>query len=472
MEGKGEKEVRRKWYERLPHTYVILFILIVIGAILTWALPSGQFDREIVPGSTRAQVVPGSYHYTESEGVGVFGLLKAIPQGMDGACQIIFMIMISTAAFHVIKSTGALNNGIGVLMEKVKGSKISGYFVIVAVTFLFSLLGVIVGPEIQLPFTVLGISIALALGYDTIVGLGMVMGGGFVGFALGPLNAAVIGSAHAIMGMQTFSGQGLRWVLWFVGTITVCVVTCLYARKITKHPEKSLVKGIDVSDLRLQESEDGYKLDKRQIAVLFVLVALFAVIIVGAAKFGWYLTEMATVFLVAGVVAGLVYGYKLNTVIDLFVKGVASAAGIALIVGIARGIQVVLEEGQILDTIVYALSNPLQNFSPLVGALLITIIVAIIHFFIPSGSGLAYATMPILGPIGQLIGLTSQTTVLAFQIGATIPNYILPTGGATMAVLGLAKCPLDRWMRFGIKLTAWLYLVCWVFIAIAVNIGY
>lgn len=463
---------RKKWYERMPHTYVILFALIVLSALLTWVLPAGRFERAIPEGSVREQVIPGTYAETEQNGIGISGILESIPKGMNGASSIIFMIMISTAAFYVIRSTGALDNGIGTVMQKVKSSNVPRPVVICIVTFLFSLMGVIVGPEIQLPFTVLGISIALSMGYDSIVGLGMVMGGGFAGFAFGPINAAVIGSAHAIMGMQTFSGQGLRWLLWLAGTITVCVVTCLYARKITKNPEKSLVKGIDNSSLKLEEGEGGFRLTGKHKLVLCVLAVMFVVIIVGAAKFGWYLTEMTAAFMVGGVVAGFVYGYKTNKIIDLFIKGASSAAGVALIVGIARGIQVVLEEGNILDTIIHTLSNPLQGFNPMVGAIFITIIVAIIHFFIPSGSGLAYATMPIIGPLGQLIGVSSQATVLAFQIGATVPNYILPTCGATIAVLGLAKVPLDKWFPFGLKLVAWLYVVSWVFIAIAVKIGY
>ncbi|GFI03747.1 MAG: YfcC family protein [Lachnospiraceae bacterium] len=463
---------KKKWYERMPHSYVILFMLIVISAVLTWVLPAGSFERTIPEGATREYVVPGTYTQVDQTGVGVFGVLKAIPKGMDGACTIIFMIMISTAAFHVIRSTGALDNGIGVIMKKVKTSKIPGNVVICTVTFLFSLLGVIVGPEIQLPFAVLGISIALSLGYDTIVGLGMVAGGGFTGFAFGPINAAVLGSAHAIMGMETFSGQGLRWLLWLAATITVCIITCLYARKITKNPEKSLVKGIDTSSLQIEEKEEGYEVTGKHKLVLAVLILLMATIIVGASKFGWYLTEMTAVFLVGGIAAGLVYGYKINKIIDLFIQGAASAASVALIVGIARGIQVVLEEGHILDTIINALSSPLQAFNPLVGAIFISIIVGIIHFFIPSGSGLAYATMPIIGPLGELIGISPQTTVLAFQIGATVPNFIFPTIGAFMAVLGLAKVPLGKWMSFGLKLVAALYVVSWIFIAIAFAIGY
>lgn len=469
---KSSPLVRKKWYERIPHTYVILFILVVIAAVLTWILPAGQFQREIVGNLTRPQVIPGTYAATEQHGVGPFAMFKAIPEGMVGAASIIFLIMVSTAAFNIIRGTGALDNGIGSLLSKVKNARIPGAVVIWIVTFLFSLLGVVVGPEIQIPFTVLGVSIALGMGYDTIVGLGMVMGGGYAGFNFGPINASILGSSHAIMGMPTFSGQGLRWVLWFFATALVAVVTSLYARKITKNPDKSLVKGIDTSDLKLNESADGYHVTGRHGLVLAVLLAMFVAIIIGAAKMGWYLNEMTAVFLIGGIVAGLVYGFKVNKIIELFTAGVANAAGVAMIVGIARGIQVVLENGQIMDTIINALSAPLQNFNPIVGAIFISIITAVIHFVIPSGSGLAYSVMPILGPLGVLIGVSQQTTVLAFQIGATVPNYLFPTVGATMAMLGIAKVPIDRWFRFAIKLTLLTFVLSWVFIIIATQIGY
>lgn len=469
---KNSPLVAKKWYERIPHTYIILLILVAIAAILTWILPAGQFTREAVNGLTRPQVIPGSYVPTEQSGVGPFAMFKAVPQGMVGAASIIFLIMVSTASFGIIRGTGALDNGIGSLLTRVRKAKIPGTVVIFIVTFLFSLLGVVVGPEIQIPFTILGVSIALGMGYDSIVGLGMVMGGGYAGFNFGPINASILGSSHAIMGMPTFSGQGLRWVLWFFATVLVAVVTSLYARKITKNPEKSLVKGIDTSDLKLSESVEGFHVTGRHALVLVVLVGMFVAIIIGAAKFGWYLDEMTAVFLIGGILAGLVYGFKVNKIIELFTAGASSAAGVAMIVGIARAIQVVLENGKIMDTIINALSAPLQNFGPVVGGVFISIITAIIHFVIPSGSGLAYSVMPILGPLGGLIDVSQQTTVLAFQIGATVPNYIFPTVGATMAMLGIAKVPIDRWFRFAIKLTLLTFVLSWIFIVIATQIGY
>ena len=473
MSNSDNAVVKKKWYERLPHTYVLLFSMIVVAAILTWVLPAGEFTRAAVGGVARPQVIPGSYTLVERSGVGLWELLKSIPIGLGGASTIIFMIMISTAAFGVIRETGALDNSIFLALHSIKKNKIPGVLSIWVVTFIFSIMGVLVGPEMHLPFIVIAISIALGLGYDVMVGLGMVIGGGYVGFAFGPLNAAVIGSAHAIMGMQTFSGRGLRWVLWLCATIVTAIFTSLYARKILKYPEKSLTKEVDTSEFKLNiVDEKSITVTGRHKLVMLVLVVMFACIIFGAARMGWYLIEMTTVFLVGGVVAGLVYGFNIRKVIDLYVKGAASASGVALIVGIARGIQVVLEQGRIMDTIIHALSAPLQNFGPVFGAIFISIVSSAVHFFIPSGSGTVFAVMPILGPLGEMIGVSPQTAVLGVQIGATLPNFLFPTVGVMMAMLGISKVPIDKWFRFAVKLTLLLFIVSWVFIVIAVMIGY
>lgn len=470
-----EGQVAKKWYEKIPHTYVLLFFMIVIAAILTWILPAGEFTRQAVGNVARPQVIPGSYKQVGQAGVGLWDLLKSIPIGMSAASTIIFMILISTAALGIVRETGALDNLIGSSLNSIKKAKIPSVTAIWVVTFLFSLLGVLLGPEMHLPFIIIAIAIALELRYDVMVGLGMVIGGGYTGFAFGPLNAAVIGSAHAIMGLQTFSGQGLRWILWFCATVVSALFTSYYARAITKNPEKSLTKDVDISEFKLSagaEVSGSYKITGRHSLVLIVVVAIFAFIIIGAAKWGWYLTEMTTVFLVGGVVAGLVYGFNIRKVIDLFIKGAASAAGVALIVGIARGIQVVLEQGKIMDTIINALSAPLQNFGAVFGAIFISIVTAAVHFFIPSGSGTVFSVMPILGSVGEMIGVSAQTAVLAVQIGATVPNYLFPTVGAMMAMLGISKVPIDKWFRFAFKLCFLQFILSWIFIVIAVQIGY
>lgn len=467
------KDVKnKKWWEKIPHTYVILFIMIVIAAVLTWVLPAGKFVRETVDGLSQPVVVPGSYQQVAQNGVGIWGIFKSIPLGMVGAAPIIFLIMISTAAFGIITATGALENGMGVLLNKVERSNVPKTAVIWIITFLFSAIGIIVGPEIQIPFTLIGVSIALGLGFDLIVGLGMIMGGGYAGWNFSPINASIVGTAHSITGLPIFSGMGFRFLTVFIATALVATLVSLYAKRIEKNPEKSFVVGISTEGMGLSKPLNEYKVEKKHTLVLIILLIMFGAIIYGSSKLGWYLNEMSTVFLIGGLAAGFVYGFTVDEIIELFIKGVSSAASVALILGIARGIQITLETGMIMDTIINALSAPLANFGPTFGAIMISIITAIVHFFIPSGSGLAVSLMPVLSPLGTIIGITQQTTVLAFQFGATIPNYIFPTIGATMAMLGIARVPIDRWMKFALKLTALMFVMAWILLAVAVVIGY
>lgn len=468
----NSKVNKKRWWEKIPHTYVILFLMIVVAALLTWLLPAGQFEREVVEGLSRPVVIPGSYHTVEQSGVGFWGVFKSIPEGMVGASSIIFLIMISTAAFGIITETGALENGIGVLLNKVDRSNISKTAVIWFITFLFSAIGIIVGPEIQIPFTLIGVSIALGLGFDLIVGLGMIMGGGYAGWNFSPINASIVGTAHEITGLPIFSGMGFRFLTVFLATALVATVVSIYAKRIEANPERSYVKDVPTDGLGLSKELHEYKIERKHVSVLIILLGIFIAIVYGSSQLGWYLNEMSTVFLIGGLLAGFVYGFTVDEIIDLFIKGVSSAASVALILGIARGIQITLEAGMIMDTIINALSAPLANFGPTVGAIMMSVVTAIVHFFIPSGSGLAVSLMPVLSPLGTIVGVTQQTTVLAFQFGATIPNYIFPTVGATMAMLGIARVPIDKWMKFAVKLTIMMFVLSWILIAVAVGIGY
>lgn len=462
----------KKWYEKIPHTYVILFIMIVIAAILTWILPAGEFERVKMEGLNRSVVVPNSYHQLAQNGVGIFQVFKAIPQGMVGAADIIFMILISTASFLIINSTGAIDALVATFLRKILDRKIPKVFIIWIVTFGFSLLGILVGPEIQIPFTMLGVSIALGLGYDTIVGLGMIIGGGFAGFNYGPINSSILGTSHSIVGLPIFSGAGYRFIIWIFGTALVALIVSLYAKKIEKNPKKSAMYGQNTEGLGFEKPLSEYKLTKQHIRVLAVFIIQFVFIIYGATKWKWYLTEMSTLALICGILAGYLAGYKTNKIIELFSKGVSNAASIAIILGIARGIQITLEKGMIMDTIINYLSAPIGSMGTAMSAIFIALLTGVVHFFIPSGSGLAVSLMPVISPLGTLSGLSQQTTVLAFQFGATLPNYIFPTVGAMMAMIGIAKVPINKWFKMGLTLTVASYIMAFIFIILAVYIGY
>lgn len=463
-------EKKKKWYLRIPNTYVILFIMILFATLLTWIVPAGEFDR--VESGGRMLIKNGTYHAVDSSPVNLFDIFSSIPKGLQGSAQIIFMILLSSGAFGLINSTGAIENAIGVMIKKTQKANISGNALIFVITCLFSCLGIIIGPEIQIPFTLVAVSIALGLGYDLLTGVAMVIVGGGIGFSMGPINASVIGTADAISGLPLFSGMVLRTVIWAVTTLVGALLVLSYAKRVKKDPEYSYTKGISTDGLGLSKDITEYILGKTDKKVLAVFLVLFAFLIIGPTKFGWYLDEMSAAFVIAAIIVMIVAKLNVTQALETFMSSAGAMFGAAMLVGLGRTIQVIMENGHIMDTIIKAISDPIADFGPYVGAILMSLIHGIINFVIPSGSGQAAASMPIMFPVGQLIGMTDQTSVFAFQIGAGVMDLIYPTMGSMMAMLGLARVPYGKWVRFVIKVVAAMYLVTWVFLLIAVKINW
>lgn len=469
-EIEGQKQ--KKWYQQMPHIFVLLFGLIVLAAVLTWIVPAGKFERAPIEGSYAQGIIPGTYRTVEQNPAGVMDIFKSLIQGLNASSGVVFMILIASGVFSVITSTSALENGLGMFLNRVHKAKIPPIIVVWVVTFLFSAFGIMVGPEIQIPFTVISVSIALGLGYDPIVGLAMIVGGGYVGFAAAPINPSTVGTAQIIGELPYYSGVGLRWVFWIVCTAATCVFITFYANRVKKDPSTSYVKDMDTAGLGFSRSLNEYTLSKRQIVILFVFIALFFCFVVGPTEFGWYLEEISACLIIAGLVSGWVYGYKTNQMIDIFLKGASGMVMPAFTVGLGRAIQIVLDQGNVMDTIVNYVSMPLVDFGKYTAGIVIVFIQMIINFFIPSGSGQAAAVMPIMFPVGDMIGLTRQCSVLAFQIGDGFSNLCIPTLGAVVAMCGLAKVPFEKWFRFAVKLVAVLMLIGIAFLMYAISTNY
>lgn len=461
----------KKWYRKVPHVFVLLFIIILASTICTYIIPAGEFDRVMSSDANRMIVVEGSYHRVEQSPVGLLDMFKAIPLGFAASSSIIAMILFSAGAFQVMNASGAIENVLGVFLHKVGSRKGGDKIVIWAVTFFFSVLGIFIGPEVHVPFTVITVAIALGLGFDAITGVAMVLGGA-IGFATAPINASTIGTCDAISGLPLFSGMGLRTIFWFCSTTLACIIISHYASTIRKDPTKSLVYGLPQENAGFAKDMSEYKVTKRHILVLLCLAGIFAVTIVGCTQFGWYIDEMTAVFIIGGIVAGIVAGFNADKITECFIKGAENMVFGALCVGIARAIQVVLESGLIADTIINAAVTPLEGLPTILGAILMTVVHGLINFIIPSGSGQAAATMPIMFPIGDLIGMTRQTSILAFQIGDGVTNIMYPTVGSVMAVCALAHVPFEKWFKFSLRLVGGIYLVGWVFVSIAVLINW
>lgn len=461
---------KKKWYLKIPNTYIILFIMILFAALLTWIVPAGEFNR--IESDGRMLIENGTYHAVDKSPANLFDIFVAIPQGLQGSAQIIFMILLSSGAFGLINSTGAIENAIGVMIKKTQKAHISSNTLIFVITCLFSCLGVIIGPEIQIPFTLVAVSIALGLGYDLLTGVAMVIVGGGIGFSMGPINASVIGTADSISGLPLFSGIGLRTVIWAVTSIVAALIVLSYAKKVKKNPDYSYTKGISTEGLGLSKDIAEYKLSRTDKKVLIVFLILFAFLIIGPTWLGWYLDEMSAAFVIAAIIVMIVARLDVSSAIDTFMKTAGGMFGAAMLVGLGRTIQVIMENGHVMDTIIKAISDPLVVFGPTVGAILMSLIHGVINFVIPSGSGQAAASMPIMFPVGQLIGMTDQTSILAFQIGAGVMDLIYPTVGSMMAMLGMARVPYGKWVKFVIKVVIAMYLVTWVFLLIAVKINW
>lgn len=312
-------------------------------------------------------------------------------------------------------------------------------------------------------------AVALGMGYDAITGMAMVLGG-VVGFATAPINVSTIGTCDAISGLPLFSGMGLRTAFWFVSTVVTCIVISRYANKVKARPESSYVYGMNTEELGFHKEFGQCNVTRRHIGVLFCLVGIFVATIIGCTQFGWYLDEMTAVFIIGGIVAGIIAGFHSDKIASCFIKGASNMVFGVMCVGIARAIQIILENGKIADTIIYTVASPLQNMPTIVGALSMTLVHGIINFFIPSGSGQAAATMPIMFPIGDLVGMTKQTSILVFQIGDGVTNLLFPTVGSLMAICGLARVSFEQWFKFALRLVLAIYLVGWIFVIIAVMI--
>ncbi|HOV27176.1 MAG TPA: Na+/H+ antiporter NhaC family protein [Pseudobacteroides sp.] len=465
-----EKTKKNSFIEGLknPNSYVIILSLILVCMILTWIVPSGSYERVQDPASGRTVIDPQSFHYVEDKSVNIFGMLKAIPKGISASGGIIAFIFIISGTVELIRSTGAMDAAIIYLVQKMKGKDTP---LLIFVTFLFTMLGAVFGfAEETIPFIPLGISMCLALGYDRMVGFHVVRTAAWIGFAGAFLNPFSIGVAQSIAELQLFSGLGYRIVCYIVFFLIGLWFILGYAKKVKNDPTQSVLYGYqgqrDESDFQLMDVKEFTT--KHKLVLLTFLVCL-GFLVFGAIKYGWYTTELSALFLGFGILAGFIAGYNPNQIAREFTKGMKSVTYGALIVGFARAIVIILEEGMILDTIVYSFSQPLLGLGSSIAAIGMFIVQSFLNFFIGSSSGLAAATMPIMIPLADVLNITRQTAVLAFQFGDGITNMLWP---AMIYYLVFADIPYNIWFKHVLKLNIILSVAGAVLVAIAQMINY
>lgn len=514
-------------FKKIPHTYVIVFGIVVLCAVLTWIVPGGSFGRETVNvnGVDRSVVVPGSFHYTEKNPQ-TWQVFSALFDGFVDKADIIVFILIIGGAFWIMNESKAIDVAIGSVLrftEKLGNRGViraigADNLIFIVIMMMFSFFGAVFGmSEETIAFTIIFVPLAVSMGYDSIVGVSLCFVAAALGFAGAFLNPFTIGIAQGLSDLPLFSGLEYRLVMWIIISSAGFAYILLYARKIRREPKKSPVYEDDdywrklhsekqlkinyhtplpawiiyiiltavmiifsiyypVSSLSLGESQlklpvipvlsglfalTGWLTLRKSVHFFIIDLLLFTIfyLITGVMGYGWYIMEIATLFFVMGLASGIAMGYDANRITRLFLDGVKDIQSAALIVGLAGGIIIILQNGNIIDTLLYKLSESISGAGRMASVSMMYITQTIINLFMPSGSAKAALTMPMMSQFSDLIGVSRQATVVAFQLGDGFTNMITPTSGVLLGVLSVAKIPYEKWFKWVLPLILMLFLL-------------
>lgn len=465
-------ETRKVKKVSFPHTFVIIFVMIVIAVGLTWVVPAGTYDF-VKSASGRKVVDPATFHYIQSASVNPLLIPLYIIKSFSKRIDLMMVIFMAGSAFHVVTKTGALQ---AILAKGAKRFSNRLEVFIPVLTLIFGLICTTQGVNTFIPFAPVMVMLAMAMGLDSITGEAIMVLGGAIGFSTGTFNMFTTVVAQDIAELPAYSGLWYRSVCFVVFYIVTNWYLIRYAKKIKKNPTMSPMFDLD-QEMKAEEAtmdlDAASELTGRMLTPLVLLVIAFAVIIYGAIVLKWGMAHMAAMFLTYSVVADLMIGTPVNTVCKDILDGSKQMLGAAFIIGMATAISGIMDAGKITYTIVHATSELLSGLPPIIIAPGMVLANTLINLFLTSGSGQAVAVMPILIPLADVLGVTRQTTVLAFNFGDGFCNFILPTSTALMGTLSVTNIPYDRWMRFMWKLfLIWLVTGCvMTFIAQMIHLG-
>ena len=415
---------------KVPNTYVIIACILVVCAALTWFVPGGQY----VKGED------GTLTYESVKSVPqTWQILPAIYHGFVKQAGIIVFILVVGGAFWLLNATGAVTAGIGRFIARVgKRDKL----VLAAVTVLFSLAGAVFGmSEETIPFVGIVVPLVVSMGYDAFMGMLVVYVASNVGFSSAFLNPFTVGIAQGMADLPLFSGMGYRIFCWAFLTILLTVFVVVYAHKTRKEPAAAVA----VADTPLTH---------RQGWILGVLLLTVIFLIVGVACWDWYLPEITGLFLGMGIVCGIIAGFSANRIADELIAGAKDILSAALVVGFASGIIVLLQDGKVVDSILHTMQEGLDGTGRAGSLTAMYGIQALINFVIPSATAKAAITIPIMAPFSDMVGVSRQAMVLAFQFGDGFTNMLTPTSGVLMAALAMARIPYAEWVKWIWKMVA------------------
>jgi uncharacterized ion transporter superfamily protein YfcC len=441
---------------RIPHPLVLLTMCVLLAAAASYVLPAGEFDRRMDEATGRSVVVAGTYHEVERSPVDLFEAVIALPIGMAERADVIFLIFMIGGAFMVVDESGTLRRTVSALVGALKGRDL---WVIPVVSIFFGLGGITInmGEEIVALVPVLLI-LTRRLGFTPLVAVAMSLGSAAVGSAFSPINPFGVLIAQSVAEVQPVSG-------WAFRTVVLVLAMVLWIGMTMRYAAGARVLASEAS------GEPGESLTARDLSVLGLIAATFSTAIWGLLVLDWDFNRLSASFFIMGVIAGLVSRMGFGGTADAYVRGFREMAYAALLLGFAGAITVVLGQGRIIDTIVHGIFVPLESLPRLASALGMMVAQAAVHVPVPSNSGQAVLTMPVLVPVSDLLGLPRQVTILAYQYGGTLADLVTPTNGSLLAVLAAADVPYEAWLKYVVPLYAALIALSAVAIAVAIAIG-
>jgi uncharacterized ion transporter superfamily protein YfcC len=453
---------------KVPHTLVLLYGMVVLAWLLTMILPAGQFET-VVNDHGHEVVVPGTYaQMPEAASPSFWSLFTVIPRGLESAQGIIFFIFIIGGALAVLRATGALDAALARVLERFGGRP--------ALLILMGMLAFAIGSstigmaEEYIPLVAILITLCVGMRMDTVAAVGIMVVGYGIGYGTAVMNPFTVLVAQEVAGLTPVSGLGFRLAMFLPFFAIGFWHVLRYARRVRANSADSLVA--DVDEAQPPQPPEVGALNGRQKQVLAVTLVALLVVVWGIKQHQWYFVELGGVFLALAIGVGLLARMPLDDMARHFIAGAGELIGTALLIGFARSVEIMLSDGQVLHTIVNALAQPLQAVGAELSAVGMIFIQSILNFFIPSGSGQAYVTMPIMAPIADIVGVSRQVAVLAYQMGDGFMNMIVPTNAVLMGILGICGIPYERWFRFIWPLMLQLLLAGGVTIVIAVLVGY
>ncbi len=440
----------------VPHPLVLLTGCVILAALASYVVPAGQFDRELDEATGRSVVVAGTYHSVERSPVNLFDAMVALPRGMAEAADVIFLVFLIGGAFTVVDETGALKRGVTSLVRSLKGRDL---LVVPIVSLFFATGGVVENMQEEIiPLIPVLLILTRRIGFTPLVAVSMSAGAAFVGSAFSPINPFQVQIAQNLAELPLGSGGLFRTIFLVLALALWIGMTMRYA-------------ALQRTESEPVEDSDDAGIDGKDWVIFGLVGATFVILVVGIGSWGWDFDHMSAAFFIMGLMIGLLAGMGLSGTAEAYVRGFRGMAYAALLIGFARAIFVVLDDGRIVDTMVHAMFTPLEGLPLIASSLGMVVAQTAIHVPVPSVSGQAVLTMPVLVPLSDLLGMSRQVVVLAYQYGAGLCDLITPTNGALLAILAAAGVRYEDWIKFTVPLYLALVALGAVSIAIAIAIG-